>query len=171
MGYWAMVKRGWAAKREGFRATRLTVGASNDLQMERNLTGGLPVIYQGHSANLGPFRERFSPAHETRSERATGACGSVGSRNGQCGKGPDASFEKHEDEMQMMTWKNATRKQMTWQQRRITGRRLAHRIRGVTHQQHSLPNPGTRPQNSIIDPEGHTSDLRTSSTTKRASQP
>ena len=72
MGYWAMVKRGWAAKREGYRATRLIVGASNDLQMERNLTGGLPVIYQGHSANLGPFRECFSPAHETRSERGDG---------------------------------------------------------------------------------------------------
>ena len=27
-----------------------------------------------------------------------------------------ASFEKHANEMQMMTWKNATRKQMTWQQ-------------------------------------------------------
>ena len=72
MGSWAVVKRGWAAKREGYRATRLTVGALNDLQMERNLTGGLPVLYQGHSANLGPFRERFSPAHETRSERGDG---------------------------------------------------------------------------------------------------
>ena len=34
--------------------------------------------------------------------------------------------------MQMMTWQNATRKQMTWQRRRITGRHLVHRIRGVT---------------------------------------
>ena len=34
----------------------------------------------------------------------------------------DASFEKHADEMQMMTW----------QRQRITGRHLAHRIRGVT---------------------------------------
>ena len=42
----------------------------------------------------------------------------------------DASFEKHADEMQI--WQNATRKQMTWQQRRITGRHLAHRIQGVT---------------------------------------
>ena len=65
MGSRAVVKRGWATKREGLRATRLTVGA-NDLQMERNLTGGLSVIYQGHSANLGPFRDRFSLAHETR---------------------------------------------------------------------------------------------------------
>ena len=55
MGSWAVGKRGWTAKREGFRATRLTVGVSNDLQMERNLTGGLPVLYQGRLARLGPF--------------------------------------------------------------------------------------------------------------------
>ena len=48
------------------------------------------------------------------------------------GNRTDASFEKHADEMQMLTWQNATRKQMTWKQRRITGRHLAHRIRGVT---------------------------------------
>ena len=36
-------------------------------------------------------------------------------------------------EMHMMTWQSATRKHMTWQRRRITGRHLAHRIRGVTH--------------------------------------
>ena len=52
---WGVVKGGWAAKKEGLWATGLTIGASNDLQMERNLTGGLPMIYQGHSANLGPF--------------------------------------------------------------------------------------------------------------------
>ena len=33
MGSWAMVKRGWAAKREGFQAMRLTVRASNGLRM------------------------------------------------------------------------------------------------------------------------------------------
>ena len=121
-----------------FVVTRLTVGASNDLQMEQNLTGGLPVMYQGHSTNLDPFRERFSPAHETRSERGDGRMWErVGSRNGQWGKGPDASFEKHADGMEMMTWQNATRKQMTWQQRRITGRHLAHRIRGVTAIHHT----------------------------------
>ena len=32
--------------------------------MERNLTGGLPVVYQGHLTNLGPFRECLTPAHE-----------------------------------------------------------------------------------------------------------
>ena len=40
------------------------------------------------------------------------------------------------DEVQMMTWQNATRKQMTWQRRQITGRHLAHRIRGVTTLHH-----------------------------------
>ena len=90
VGSWAVVKRGWAAKREGFRATRLTIGASNDLQMEQNLTGGLPVIYQGQSANLGPFRERSAPAHEKKQEGCAGARGSVGLQNGRWGKSSDA---------------------------------------------------------------------------------
>ena len=55
---------------KAFAVTRLTVGASNDLQMERNLTGGLPVVYEGHLANLGPFRERLTPAHEKWQKRA-----------------------------------------------------------------------------------------------------
>ena len=33
---------------EAFAVMRLTVGVSNDLQMARNLTDGLPVVYQGH---------------------------------------------------------------------------------------------------------------------------
>ena len=49
---------------EAFAVTRLTVGASNNLQMELNLTGSLPVVYQGHLARLGPFRECLTPAHE-----------------------------------------------------------------------------------------------------------
>ena len=59
MGYWATLEGYWAATQRGLWATRLTVGASNDLQMEQSLTGSLPVLYQGHSANLGPFQERF----------------------------------------------------------------------------------------------------------------
>ena len=47
-----------------FAVTRLTVGVPNDLQMERNLTSGLSVVYQGHLTSLGPFRERSTPAHE-----------------------------------------------------------------------------------------------------------
>ena len=54
---------GFGLFREGFLLhtqmdyadARLTVGVPNDLQMERNLTGGLPVVYQGHLTSLGPF--------------------------------------------------------------------------------------------------------------------
>ena len=56
--------------KEAFAVTRLTVGVSNDLQMARNLTGGLPVVYQGRLANLGPFRERLTPTHEKRQKGA-----------------------------------------------------------------------------------------------------
>ena len=120
----------------GLRVMRLTVGVSNNLQMARNLTGGLPVLYQGRLANLGPFQESLTPAHETWSERGRRARANgpdserTTERTG--GTRTDASFEKHAEEMQKMTWQNATRKQMTWQQRRITGRHLAHQIRGVT---------------------------------------
>ena len=51
---------------EAFTVPRLTVGVSNEVQMARNLTGGLPVVYQGRSASLGPIRERLTPAHEKR---------------------------------------------------------------------------------------------------------
>ena len=68
----------------------VNVGVPNDLQMERNLTGGLPVVYQGHLANLGPFRERLTPAHEKKQEGCAGACGSVELQNGQRGKCSDA---------------------------------------------------------------------------------
>ena len=51
---------------EAFIVPRLTLGVSNELQMARNLTGGLPVVYQGRLANLGPIRESLTPAHEKR---------------------------------------------------------------------------------------------------------
>ena len=73
-----------------FAVTRLTFGAPNDLQMERNLTGGLPVVYQGHLTNLGPFRERLTPAHENKQEGRAGARGSARLQNGQRGKCSDA---------------------------------------------------------------------------------
>src|SRR3954470_1627801 len=41
-------------------------------------------------------------------------------------------FRKHDDAMRMMTWQDATRKQMTKQQQRNTGGQLAHQVRGVT---------------------------------------
>ena len=51
---------------EAFTVPRLTVGVSNELQMARNLTGGLPVGYQGRLENLDPIQECLTPAHEKR---------------------------------------------------------------------------------------------------------
>ena len=55
---------------EAFSVPRLTVGVSNEVQMSRNLTGGLPIAYQGLLANLGPIRECLTPAHEKRQKEA-----------------------------------------------------------------------------------------------------
>ena len=55
---------------------------------------------------------------------------------GNWGNPDGCRFWKHDDAMHMMTWWNATRKQMTWQQQWITGRHLAHRSRGVTTLHH-----------------------------------
>ena len=55
---------------EAFSVPRLIVGVSNEVQMARNLTGGLPVVKQGRMANFGPSRERLTPAHEMRQKRA-----------------------------------------------------------------------------------------------------
>ena len=77
------MKRCWATKRRGFRATRLTVGASNDLQMEQNLTDGLPVIHQDHTSTLGPLRERFFLLMKQDLEGAAGVCESERARDGQ----------------------------------------------------------------------------------------
>ena len=74
----------------GFTVTRLTVGVPNDLRMAQNLTGGLPVLYRGHLASLGPFQEHLTPAHEKREEGDAGGHRSAGSQNGQRGKGSDA---------------------------------------------------------------------------------
>ena len=74
----------------GFTVTWLTVGVSNDLQMARNLTGGLPVVYQGHLESLGPFRESLTPTHEKKEEGDAGGHRSAGLQNGQRGKCSDA---------------------------------------------------------------------------------
>ena len=66
MGFGPLWRGVGCKEKGGFRAARLTVGVSNDLQMARNLTGGLPVLYQGRLANLGPFRESLTPAHENK---------------------------------------------------------------------------------------------------------
>ena len=90
-GFWASLERVLVCKeKEAFAVTRLTVGVSNDLQMARNLTGGLPVLYQGRLANLGPFRESLTPSHEKREEGDAGGHRSAGLQNGQRGKCSDA---------------------------------------------------------------------------------
>ena len=90
-GYWAVLEGVLGCNtHEAFAVPRLTVGASNGLQMKRNLTGSLPVVYQGCLANLGPFRERFTPAHNKRQQGDAGGHRSVGLQNGQQGKCSDA---------------------------------------------------------------------------------
>ena len=59
--------RGSYSRIEGvtaFTVPRLTVGVSNKVQMAQNLTGGLPVVYQGRLSSLNPIRERLALAHE-----------------------------------------------------------------------------------------------------------
>ena len=90
MGYWAFWRVFGLHTKEAITVPRLTVGASNDLQMERNLTGGLPVVYQGHLTNLGPFRERLTPAHNRSQKGNAGGHRSARMQNGQWGKSLDA---------------------------------------------------------------------------------
>ena len=71
---------------EAFSVPRLTVGVSNEVQMTRNLTGGLPVVNQGRMASLGPIRKCLIPTHERKLEMATGGERSAGMQNGQRGK-------------------------------------------------------------------------------------
>ena len=102
-GFWATLKGCWAAKIEGFRATRLTVGVSNGLQMARNLTGGLPVVYQGRLANLGPFQESLTPTHE---KGQKGAPEDIGVPDRKTDNGENARMHEmntYANEMHMMT--------------------------------------------------------------------
>ena len=88
---------------EAIAVTRLTVGASNGLQMERNLIGGLPVVYQGHLANLGPFREHLHPLTK-RDKR--GAPVHVGVSDCKTDNGENARMHEmntYENAMHMMT--------------------------------------------------------------------
>ena len=66
MGYWPLWRGVGQHTKEAFTVPWLTVGVSNRLQMAQNLTGGLPVVYQGRLARLGPFREHLTPAHKNK---------------------------------------------------------------------------------------------------------
>ena len=87
-----------------FAVTRLTVGAPNDLQMERNLTGGLTVVYQGHLTSLGPFRESLTPSHEKR--KKGGAPEEIGVPDCKTDNGENAQMQEtntYANAMHMMT--------------------------------------------------------------------
>ena len=88
---------------EAFTVPRLIVGVSNGLQMARNLTGGLPVVYHGRLANLGPFRECLTPTHE---KRQKGAPEDVGVSDGKTDNGENARMHEtntYANAMHMMT--------------------------------------------------------------------
>ena len=94
MGYWATFGGVLGCNtHEAFTVPRLTVGVSNGLQMVRNLTGGLPVVYQGRLANLDPFREGLTLAHE---KRQKGAPEDIGVSDCKTDNGENARM--HEDE-------------------------------------------------------------------------
>ena len=78
----------------GFTVTRLIVGVSNEVQMTRNLTGGLPVLYQGRLARLGPFRESLTP--DTK-EKKRGAPEEIGAPDCKTDNGENARM--HETNM------------------------------------------------------------------------
>ena len=88
---------------EAFTVPRLTVGVSNELQMAQNLTGGLPVVYQGCLANLGPIREHLTLAHE---KRQKGTPEDVGVPECKTDNGENARMHKtntYANAMHMMT--------------------------------------------------------------------
>ena len=116
----------------------MTVGLSNGLRMRRNLAGGLPITQQHRTPSVIPFWEHFYATHETRFERCNRSVWECRNTKRTTGQRTGCKFWKHEDAMQMMTWQNATRRHMTWQGQRITGRHLAHRTRGVTFTYHFL---------------------------------
>ena len=75
----------------GFWATRLAIGVSNNLQMARNLTGGLPVVYQGHLTSLGTFRECLTPAHN---EKQKGVPWNIGVLDCKTDNGENARMQE-----------------------------------------------------------------------------
>ena len=102
---------------EAFSVPRLTVGVSNEVQMVRNLTGGLPVVTRGRLASLGPIWKCLILTHERKVEMTTGGERSAGMQNGQRGKCSDA-WDEHvckwdaHDDMKWDAWQeqNARRK-------------------------------------------------------------
>ena len=88
---------------EAFTVPRLTIGVSNELQMARNLIGGLPVVYQGRLENIGPFRESLTPTYD---KRQKGAPEDVGVSDRKTDNGENARMHEtntYADAMHKMT--------------------------------------------------------------------
>ena len=88
---------------EAFSVPRLTVGVSNEVQMIRNLTGGLPVVNQGRLASLGPIRKCLIPTHERKVEMTIEGERSAGMQNGQWGNARMHEMNTYAKAMHMMT--------------------------------------------------------------------
>ena len=89
--------------RSAFSVPRLTVGVSNEVQMARNLTVGLPVVNQGLLASIGPIRKLLTPAHEKRSK---GTPEDIGAPECKTDNGENARMHEtntYANEMHMMT--------------------------------------------------------------------
>ena len=87
----------------------------NGTKLDRRSTGGVPRLLGKPRSIPRTFNTRTR--NETRGGRWGTARGLDSERTTErTGRTQtDASFEKHADEMQMMRWQNAIRKQMIWQ--------------------------------------------------------
>ena len=88
---------------EAFSVPRLTVGVSNEVQMVRNLTGGLPVVNQGRTTSLGPIRKCLIPTQERKVEMTTEGERNAGLQNRQRGNARMHETNTYANEMLMMT--------------------------------------------------------------------
>ena len=61
-------------------------------------------MYQGHLENLGPFRERLTPAHEKRQKRAPEDVGVSGCKTDNWENARMHETNMYANEMHMMTW-------------------------------------------------------------------
>ena len=86
-----------------FADARLTVGVPNEVQMVRNLTGGLPVVNRGRMTSLSPIRKRLTLTHE---KRYKGTPGDIGAPDCKTDNGENARMHEknmYANEMHMMT--------------------------------------------------------------------
>ena len=88
---------------EALSVPRLTVGVSNEVQMERKLLSGLPVVNQGRMTSLGPIRKCLTPAHE---KRQKGAPEDIGVSDRKTDNGENARMHEtntYANDVHMMT--------------------------------------------------------------------